>query len=635
MSDVFTSYSPKDIKEVERVCNYLGKKGLTCRSAKRSGTSDEWAYHIKNAIITSKIFLIFCSRNSIESKEVKYEISIAGKYRNLGKRIIMIPYIIDDVNISQSKIFENYLTSTNRIIAYPDKNDYKLEELYRAIIRKSDIADQRLIDKSVLLKKNKTARMSGIKYCGLNSERSYTGKTNDGSVINEKKTFKYTNEDNKPHDCNVEQYIYGNGRYNIKKCESKDSLILIEKHQSYRKDMDFISVDTHSSNNKAKSTIDNYNIIFCGCECIGTYTGNIDENKKANGKGEFTGIYTDDEGDKYKITYEGEFSNGIITGKGIGTQTIPGKIIICAGEFDNGYLNGQGKSTEEYSHGDIKTKTWEGQFKEDRLYGQGKIIIEYYSGSIKKEIWEGEFQYESLNGRGKITYEYSEGDIKIKTWEGVFTDETLNGQGKITEEYFTGDIKTWEGEFKDSYLNGWGKVTGEYSEGDIKIKTWEGEFEEENLNGQGKITEEYFTGDIKIWEGEFKDSYLNGWGKVTGEYSKGDIKIKTWEGEFTDETLNGQGKATEVYFDGNMKIWKGEFKNNLSNGKTEFIGKFVNGDSENFEGIFINGSANGHGKQIYVYANGEYSISEGEWKDGEMYNGTTINYDKNGNITST
>ena len=85
-------------------------------------------------------------------------------------------------------------------------------------------------------------------------------------------------------------------------------------------------------------------------------------------------IFKDNKG----ITYEGQYKNGKIEGRG--KLTIPGKYTY-EGDFIDGIKNGFG--IQKYANSE---KTYEGEYKDGKRNG---YVTEYYYGSIIK--FEGQY----------------------------------------------------------------------------------------------------------------------------------------------------------------------------------------------------------------------------------------------------
>lgn len=128
MADVFISHSSLDKEVADKVCAALEAKGLKCWIAPRDIVpGSEWAVAISNAIAEIKAMVVIYSSNAQQSTQVPKEIALAEKR---GKSIL--PYKIDDTELTGA--FEYYLSGSHWIVANPEKNAYKLDEMYGVIV---------------------------------------------------------------------------------------------------------------------------------------------------------------------------------------------------------------------------------------------------------------------------------------------------------------------------------------------------------------------------------------------------------------------------------------------------------------------------------------------------------------------
>ena len=109
-------------------------------------------------------------------------------------------------------------------------------------------------------------------------------------------------------------------------------------------------------------------------------------------------------------TYEGEFKNGVINGKGV-------KVFSDGTKYEGDFVNGimQGKGVLTWTNGD----KYEGEFSEGLRTGKGIIC---YTTNMGKESYEGDFVKGKKHGWG--VERYPSGDM----WVGEFEDGwTKNG----------------------------------------------------------------------------------------------------------------------------------------------------------------------------------------------------------------
>jgi len=269
--------------------------------------------------------------------------------------------------------------------------------------------------------------------------------------------------------------------------------------------------------------------------------------------------------------------------------------------------------------------------------GVGEIMLVNYSDNVGNCHYIGEYKNGERNGKGK---EYDESDYLL--YEGEYLNgKKWNGKGYDREGNILYEIKNGNGEIKIALYSKKGlcyKFIGEYKNGNItKGKfyhrgklAFEGEYLNEELwNG---IYYEY-DHDDKILEGEIKNGKLNGKGKeyylngklkFEGEY----LKDKRWNGKIYDrkgniilELKSGNGKGKEYYTNLNLKF-EGEYLNGLKHGKCKTY--FESGDLK-YDGEYLKGKKNGHGKLYDIYL---HKIFEGEFYEGEKWNGFGKEYDK-------
>ena len=124
MADVFISHSSKDKVIADKMCETLESRGLKCWIAPRDITpGSEWAVAISDAIATIKVMVVIYSANSAASTQVPKELGLADK-----RNKFIIPYKIDDMELTGA--FDYYLAGAHWIVANPQADDYKFEELY-------------------------------------------------------------------------------------------------------------------------------------------------------------------------------------------------------------------------------------------------------------------------------------------------------------------------------------------------------------------------------------------------------------------------------------------------------------------------------------------------------------------------
>ena len=124
---IFVSYSRRDKKTVLRHVTLFRANGLdTWIDESGINASSEWAEQIVQAITECDVFILFLSKNSVESENVRKEIGVAA---SLGKKIL--PLKIEDVGIPPSMLYHLnsiHFLETKRVTA-----EQLLEHVLRAL----------------------------------------------------------------------------------------------------------------------------------------------------------------------------------------------------------------------------------------------------------------------------------------------------------------------------------------------------------------------------------------------------------------------------------------------------------------------------------------------------------------------
>lgn len=136
--EVFISYSSKELKIAEDVCNYLEQKGTGCWIAPRNILPGaEYGEAIIDAIANSKVIVLIFSENSNSSQHVLREVE-----RAVSKNVPIIAYKIDAATPSKSM---EYFLLTNQWIDATTKGNH-LSELHSSvqaiILREEKVVEQ-------------------------------------------------------------------------------------------------------------------------------------------------------------------------------------------------------------------------------------------------------------------------------------------------------------------------------------------------------------------------------------------------------------------------------------------------------------------------------------------------------------
>jgi hypothetical protein len=291
-------------------------------------------------------------------------------------------------------------------------------------------------------------------------------------------------EDNNDLD---KQLLFNRGSKN----NLEELINMLNKDTKYNKD----------KNNDFKKIIIDYN----GEQCL--YNGELDKNKKINGKGLIYFV----SGKKI----EGNFIDGKLNGFGTYTDEFG---TIYSGNFDNGILNGEGKiikikekidksiNSTQKNDNLFNKITYIGNIKNFKKEGFGKEIGPDY-------IYEGNYHNDMKNGKGKITF-LNMGDY----YEGDFINDKITGFGK----YIWSNKHEYIGDFIEGDMNGKGKY--KWPDGN----EYEGEYVNNKREGEGKF--KWNNGDV--FKGLFHDGKPYGKGIMIrkgitykGEFIKGNFKI--------------------------------------------------------------------------------------------------------------
>lgn len=134
MKDVFISYSSLDRKIAEEVCDSLEKRELSCWISSRINDLEpgrEYTERIREAIDSSKLFIVLLSQNSIASKQVLQEITLANDRQRFGMKIF--PVVIDNqLDKEDIRRFAGYVLSGKEIANWNIREEK--QELIKQVI---------------------------------------------------------------------------------------------------------------------------------------------------------------------------------------------------------------------------------------------------------------------------------------------------------------------------------------------------------------------------------------------------------------------------------------------------------------------------------------------------------------------
>ena len=499
MSDVFLSHSSKDKPIADKVCDFLEGKGLSCWIAPRNIVpGSDWAASISTAVTTCKVFLLIYSANSAVSDQVARELSLAES----AQGVFVVPYKVDNTDLTGA--FQYYLTGSHWVTANYAKKDYKLEELYNNIISITGMNVQNITNNTYI----DNLHIHG----GDGSPEQINNAVNSAIKMSNGGAPVPASESNAPAPAakvkskmpiilaavcavlvigSVGAFLALSGNDDDDSSSEKaKSDISSSAVESQNDDSDDSSAPTRKQGEKT-----DVKIAFYGySDCVGTYSGELNDVGVPDGKGTYKATFTrkyNDEDTTNELTYEGDFVNGV--------------------------ANGQGTSVDKYAD----------------------VVREYVGG----------FDNNSWNGKGELTYTYSSGDYSKSVFKGTYTDCSMNGEGECTAYYNNGDIYVYNGEWKDSKKNGKGFDTRTFAadEYNREKQTREGTFVDGVFAGDNnKCTDYYKDGTYIVRTGKFENNEFISGTKETYDASGNLVKTENVE----EKTALAAPSGFNVEFDG-------------------------------------------------------------------------------------
>jgi len=329
-------------------------------------------------------------------------------------------------------------------------------------------------------------------------------------------------------------------------------------------------------------------------------------------------------------TFEGEFKNGVLDGKGI---CIVNKIIIYKGEFKLNMPHGHGTAYN------ADGSQYVGQFEYGEYHGDGKES--HPDGSW----YEGQFKHGEYDGNGKFYLS----DKEIKQSGYFEKNKLLNGYQHFygsDDQIHTCRVKEgqyWQGYGPIDYTNGdhyFGNIEGGMANGEGKRQytdgSWyRGEFKDDLPHGKGKF--HYANGNC-MYDGKIKHNRMDGQGIL---YDPDEKKI--YKGTFKDGKRDGSG--SEYRAAKNFVKYHGEFKNDMHHGFGVLFVDFIDGNNlelflsvitiptpgMKYQGHFINNKFEGNGMILDAK---ERILIEGNFKNGKLVKPVQFDRIENTNINS-
>ena len=127
---VFVCHACDDDIIADKIYNFLQANGIRCWIDHKDGRVGEpWEDYLVPLIKNTDLFILLLSKNSIESEDVKRELSIAFK-----KKIKILPIILDSIVLKDR--FEYYLTGIQQYFAVKEPIEEHLNNILQEIFEK-------------------------------------------------------------------------------------------------------------------------------------------------------------------------------------------------------------------------------------------------------------------------------------------------------------------------------------------------------------------------------------------------------------------------------------------------------------------------------------------------------------------
>lgn len=451
MADVFISHSSKDKEIAEKVLNFFEGRGLSCWIAPRDivpGT--EWAAAINAAITASKVFLIIYTANSAESSQVSREISLAETKQG----VFVVPYKTDDTPLVGSfeyylvgshfisadyskndyKLEELYTQVADIVGGSIPQPEIVMKPIEAPIAGVSGTGETPVVSAvsatSVAPTVSATPTVSASPTTsGATATPLVQGSTGiPRDKVNVSDKASANTSDKVPDKSRLPLIIgiavvviavvliivLGSGKDDT---EDPDKDILAENPTSVEteptvteepaptkeiKDPTPIPADstptpiedtpteTPTPEQPEKNEINDFTLQFLGHDCTGDYNGYVNASGQPQGEGVFIGTYYADYSE-VRMTYTGEFKDGLANGKGISTETfVDGYVREYEGDFQGGVFDGEGTEKSTSVAGD--RIEYNGSFKAGKYNGKGIKTVVNKAATPEKLVYEGTWE---------------------------------------------------------------------------------------------------------------------------------------------------------------------------------------------------------------------------------------------------
>lgn len=496
MKKVFISYATEDRAVAQRVYDALTSIKINCWMAPQSiSAGADYTTEIPRGIKQCQAFVLILSKHSQESLWVKKEVNVAI---NSKKLIYVIK--IDDSELNES--FEFSLTDI-QLSSYNDNLELLAKHLDDMVEPLSD---------------DEGEQDYGYAQTSMSEEKYF-------DIIN--------NASNREDNKNNHISIVDKRRKAVSTIIMTVCLVLMIASAvllAVTLIGDFAGDNNSASASDAVQLPGQTSFMLNTISFTGTYTGNLNDNGRADGLGQFSGKSEKNT----DATYVGDFKEGLVTGKGTAKLNYAdGRIMEITGEFKNGLP-------------------------------EGKCSVRTIKADGEEHYFEGYYSKGYANGEGVRTVTKVNGDVH--TYEGTFKNGNPDGMLRETVVCANGDIKEYYGEFSKNNWNGKISVSAQYARG--AKSTFEGTCVNGDYEGEAVYIYESEEGDIVEYTGDYSKNKKNGKGVIKTTQTDGTKTIYT--GDFVDNQKQGNGEFIKFYPDGTRIEVKGAFANDMSADNTPY-----------------------------------------------------------------